>query len=223
MTFDGHKVPKMTQPRRRQIIIAAVALCLIGIFGLWQGFLKNDFIPRNFGVVEEGIIYRSGQLSGWLIERTLNKYNIKVIVSLTGNSSKTFDKNTEEKTAKKLGIERLVFQLGGDGVGDINNYAKAIAAICQARKEEKCVLVHCSAGAQRAGGVIAAYRLLIQKKDVPFVINEMRHYGWNPEDNPNLLPYLNSHMEELASLLKQGGVIDKIPNPLPQITLTNYK
>ncbi|MGA2914917.1 MAG: dual specificity protein phosphatase family protein [Sedimentisphaerales bacterium] len=223
MTFDRHKVLKMTQVHKRQIIIAAVALCLIVSFGLWQRLLKNYFIPKNFGVVEEGLIYRSGQLSGWLIGKTLNKYNIKVIVSLTGSESKTSDRKTEEKTAKKLGIERLVFPLGGDGVGDINNYTKAIAAICLARKEGKRVLVHCGAGAQRAGGVIAAYRLLIEKKDVPFVLNEMRNYGWNPENNPNLLPYLNSNMEELASLLKQKGVIDKIPNPLPQITLTNYK
>lgn len=210
-------------PHRRQIIIATVVLSLVGIIFVWEGFIKDSVVPKKFGVVEKGQIYRSGQLSRWLVEKTLVKYNIKVIVGLSGDSADDLDKNAEKQAAAKLGIERQVFSLSGNGTGDINNYAKAIAMICRAKKEGKPVLVHCSAGAQRAGGVIAAYRLLIEKKDVPFTLREMKHYGWTPKDNPDLLPYLNSHMEELASMLKQMGVINSIPNSLPQITLAESK
>jgi protein tyrosine/serine phosphatase len=210
--------------RHKQLrIIAAVLLCLIGGFGLWEGLLKDDFVPKRFGIVEDGKIYRSGQLSRWLIERTLLKYNIKVIVNLAGDSNETADKDEEQEITKKLGVEKYNFALSGNGTGDVNNYAKAIAAICQAKEKGKPVLVHCAAGTQRSGGVIAAYRLLIEKKDVPYVVNEMMSYDWNPEKNPNLLFYLNSNMEKLAFLLNQMGVIDKIPNPVPQIVITNRK
>ncbi|OHB42563.1 MAG: hypothetical protein A2Y13_04585 [Planctomycetes bacterium GWC2_45_44] len=218
-----YKFGKKMLPHKRQLIIAAILFCLIGTLVIWVKLLEDDFVPKKFGIVEEGRIYRSGQLSRWLVERTLLKYNIKVIVCLTGDSARNLDKSTEKKVAEKLGIERYIFPLAGNGTGDVNTYAEAIAAIYQAREKRKPVLVHCAAGSQRAGGVIAAYRLLIEKKDVPFILNEMRSYGWNPEDNPKLLPYLNGNMGELAFLLMQKGVIGKIPTPLPQITLTNYK
>jgi protein tyrosine/serine phosphatase len=211
------------QHHKQLWIIATVLLCLIGSFGLWEGLLKYDFFPRRFGIVEDGKIYRSGQLSRWLVERTLLKYNIKVIVNLTGDSTNTADKDEEQEAIEKLGIEKHYFLLGGNGTGDINDYAKAIAIICQAKEKGKPVLVHCASGTQRAGGVIAAYRLLIEKKDVPYVVNEMVSYDWNPEKNPNLLFYLNSNMEKLAFLLKQMGVIDKIPDPVPQIVINDHK
>jgi protein tyrosine/serine phosphatase len=211
------------QHHKQLWIIATVLLCLIGSFGLWEGLLKYDFFPRRFGIVEDGKIYRSGQLSRWLVERTLLKYNIKVIVNLTGDSTNTADKDEEQEAIEKLGIEKHYFLLGGNGTGDINDYAKAIAIICQAKEKGKPVLVHCASGTQRAGGVIAAYRLLIEKKDVPYVVNEMVSYDWNPEKNPNLLFYLNSNMEKLAFLLKQMGVIDKIPNPVPQLVIPDRK
>jgi protein tyrosine/serine phosphatase len=208
---------------KRHIIIAAVLLCLIVTLSLWKGPLRDDFVPKRFGVVEDGKIYRSGQLSRWLIERTLRKYNIKVIVCLTGDSNDTADKDEEQEVVEKLGIEKYHFLLNGNGTGDINDYAKAIAAICQAKEKGRPVLVHCGAGTQRSGGVIAAYRLLIEKKDAAYVVNEMRSYDWNPEKNPYLLPYLNGNMGKLAFLLKQMGAIDKIPDPVPQIVITNRK
>jgi protein tyrosine/serine phosphatase len=210
---------KIMLRHKRHLIITTVLLCLIGSFGLCGRYLKDAFFPKRFGVVEPGRIYRSGQLSRWLIERTLLKHNIKVIVNLIGDSNETADTDEEQEVVEKLGIEKHIFQLSRDGTGDVNNYAKAIAAICQAQEKSKPVLVHCSAGTKRSGGVIAAYRLLIEKKDIPFVLNEMTSYGWNPEKNSILLSYLNSNMGKLAFLLNQMGVIDKIPNPLPQIVL----
>jgi protein tyrosine phosphatase len=110
------------------------------------------------------------------------------------------------------------FPLGGKGTGDVNEYARAIAAIADAQKNHLPVLVHCATGAQRTGGIIAAYRLLVQQKDPAFVVSEMKRYDWNAKDNPALLPYLNSNMAEMAKLLKEAGVINEIPSPLPQLS-----
>jgi hypothetical protein len=73
----------------------------------------------------------------------------------------------------------------------------------------------------RVGGVTAVYRLLVEKKNPQFVLDEMKHYGFNPKKAVRLLPYLNSNMKDLAVLLKQKGVIDNIPSPLPQIGPTD--
>jgi predicted protein tyrosine phosphatase len=200
-----------------------VIVLLAGAIWAWEGAIKDRIIPKRFGVVKKGEIYRSGQLSRSLVRKTLVKHEIGVIVSLSGDSRGDVDKDAERQAAAELGIERLILPLRGNGTGDINNYARAIAAICKAQKEHKPVLVHCSAGVQRTGGVIATYRLLVEKRDVSFVLAEMMRYGWNPKRNTALLPYLNSHMAELAGLLHQMDVIDHIPASLPQFKMENHK
>ena len=47
-------------------------------FGIWDGFLSEYFIPRRWGVVERGSLYRSGQLTAPLAERGLRKNNIQL-------------------------------------------------------------------------------------------------------------------------------------------------
>jgi protein tyrosine/serine phosphatase len=212
MTSDVLKVLKTTSPHKRQIIIAAAVICLIGTIFLWQEVIKDRVIPKNFGVVEEGRIYRSGQISPSLIKKVLLKYQIKEIISLSGNSS-----DEEIKIAEELGIKRVVFSLRGNGTGDVNDYAKIVAEICQAQKEKKPVLIHCVAGAQRTGGAIAAYRLIIQHKDVNSVRVEMIHYGFDPDDDTNLRNFLNNNMMKIAEKLKKMGVIDTMPSLIPKI------
>jgi protein tyrosine phosphatase len=77
------------------------------------------------------------------------------------------------------------------------------------------VLVHCNAGLQRTGGVIAAYQLLVEQKDPSFVYHEFTSYDTDPWNDTALFNYVNNHMEELAVLLKKMGAISEIPNPLP--------
>jgi protein tyrosine phosphatase len=107
--------------------------------------------------------------------------------------------------------------MGGNGVGDIGDYAKAVAAIYQAQKENKPVLVRCAAGAHRTGGVIAAYRLLIQHKDADSVRAEMMQYGFEPGENTTLRVFLNDNMMKIAEEMKKMGVIEKVPSSIPAI------
>jgi protein tyrosine/serine phosphatase len=202
----------MTSPYRQKIIISSALICLIGTICLWEWFIKNHFIPKNFGVVEQGRIYRSGQIEPSLLKKVLLKYKIKEIISLSIDSS-----DEERNIAEELGIKRLIFPLRGNGTGDVNDYAKIVAEIYQAQKEKKPVLVHCSAGAQRTGGIIAVYRLIIQNKDADSVRAEMAHYGFEPNDDTNLRNFLNNNMMEIAKDLKEMGVIDKIPSSIPKI------
>ncbi len=77
------------------------------------------------------------------------------------------------------------------------------------------MLVHCIAGAQRTGGVIACYELLVEHRPPAQVYAELRRFGHDPRDNPHLLDYLNAHMAEIAAGLVADGTIDRAPAPLP--------
>ena len=202
----------------KRLHIALIIVVLVyGTIMLWEYVIRDRIIPLQFGVVEEGQIYRSGQISASLIRKTLVKYNIKAIIELAGDSSTNVNQLAEKKAAAELGIERNVFSLRGNGTGDIETYANVIAAICEERKEKEPVLVHCVAGAQRTGGVIAAYRLIIEQRDADFVRKEMEHYGFDSDNDINLRNFLNNNMTKIAGLLKQMGVIDKVPESIPKI------
>ncbi len=194
----------------------ALALLLLGVaVWSWEEVLEDRLIPKNWGCVEPGLIYRSGQLSAALVERTLKKHNIEVVVTLNGEKPQDADCLAEREACRTLGIDLKRFPLGGDGTGDIHHYANAIAAIVAAMKAQRPVLVHCAAGTQRTGGVLACYRLLVKGDPNDRVLQELSHYGWRPEKNPKLLPFVNGHMAELAALLKEKRVLAEVPDPLP--------
>lgn len=182
----------------------------------WKAVLEDRIIPKRWGVVEEGAIYRSGQLHRDLVEKTLRRYKIATIVSLTFEDPNDGNQQAELRAAATLGIDLQRYPLSGDGTGDIQNYAKAVAAIARARKAGRPVLVHCAAGSQRTGGVIAFYRLLVEGRPPSFVYRELRRFGWKPS-NRALIEYMNDHMGDLARRLVEMGVIQDVPSPLPAL------
>lgn len=201
---------------RRLIVSGLAALVVIaGALTGWELVLKDRLATKHWGVVEQGLIYRSGRLPLDRAQATLANHHIRVLIDLTENKPGNRFQLKERAAAKALGIEYHNFPLIGDGTGDIRSYAQAIAVMHQARHEGKPVLVHCAAGAQRTGGVVAAYRVLVERKSPDEVRAELKHYGWKPGKDQVLLNYLNRNMAKLAELLHDLQVIDTIPNPLP--------
>ncbi len=165
-------------------------------------------------MVEAGQIYRSGQLHPALVRETLAENDIDVVVDLQYWEDKP-GHLAERDAVAALGIEQHRFPLDGNGTGDIEHYALAIQEIHAAVEAGQPVLVHCAAGSQRTGGVIAAYRTLVQGKPVDVAVAEMERYDWDPEDDTILLEYLDENIATLAQRLVALGVIDAVPDPLP--------
>lgn len=202
--------------RRRIAVFIAASLLCGGGFAIWKTLLEERFFPRAFGAVVPGLVYRSGFLHEDLVADTLAEHRIRRIVDLTSQGHLP-EQEAEKHAARKLGIERLCFALRGDGTGDVDRYADAVTHIARAWQAGEPILVHCAAGAQRTGGVIAAFRLLVKGDPVDEVYAEMQAYGWRPERDGKLVAFLNQHLGELAAILKHRGVIEQIPDPLPQL------
>ena len=212
---NSHPQQRFKPAFRVSLLCFAVLLVGGGIWG-WQ-YITKDSIPKRFGVVEKGRLYRSGLISSALLKNVLTKYQIKVIIDLAANSSNNPDRKAEEQAVSELGIERLTFRLKGNGTGDVNDYAGAVAAIARAKKEHKPVLVHCNAGLQRTGGVIAVYQLLVERKNPFLVYCGFVRYDRDPWNDTTLFNYVNTHMGKLAVLLKKMRVINEVPDPLPTL------
>lgn len=215
--------PQSTQRGHRSVhvwrwgivaVLAALAIWYVcDHFGRW----KDRFVARKFRTVEAGQIYASGQIDRHLIRQILIDHQIKEIVCLVADDPSDPDVAAELQAARDLGIERFDYPLAGDGTGDIHAYAQAVARMKEAVDRGKPILVHCSSGAQRSNGAVYFFRVLVQGRGADDAAAEMMRYGHNPRANPALIPYLNSHIGELAALLVQKSVIDHVPDPLPQI------
>ncbi len=210
-----HDPQDSARPSHRRVRTLVLILLAVAVVWVWSSAACHWVFPKRWGVVDEGSVYRSGQLSALLVKRTLVRNHIRVIVDLTNNDTDRIDHAVEIRVARELGIEDLNFPLSGDGTGDIHHYAGAIAAVVKAKNEGKPVLVHCAAGVMRTGGVVAGYRLLVERANPETVRKEMIYYGWRPWKNRVLIGYLNAHMAELAGLLVEQNAIESIPQPLP--------
>lgn len=201
---------------RRLVGGVGVVLLAAGLGALvWNGWLQDRLIPKRWGVVVEGSIYRSGRLPPSLLKKMLVQHQIRRIVDLTLSDPADAGQQAEKAVAAELSLEYLNYPLYGSGVGEVSNYAQAIAAMVAAKREGKPVLVHCFAGTQRTGGVVAAYRILVEKRSCAEVYAELIRYGWNPKKDRILLDFLNQHMRELAERLLEMSVIEAVPDPLP--------
>jgi protein tyrosine/serine phosphatase len=204
---------------RKKLAVATVLLLavIIAVNHEQVTALRDRFVPKRWGVVDPGKIYRSGQLSRHLVKQTLQKYRIQTVVDLTFDNPEDANHTAEIAAIAELGIERKLCPLDSDGTGDVHIYAQAVAAVAAATRQGKPVLVHCVAGSQRTGGVVALYRLLVEGRSAGFVLDEMRQYKYDPARSPRLQEYLNAHIGEIAEDLVQTGTIDRVPMPLPKL------
>ncbi len=210
--------PKASCRRTLIILIAALAAILLAINHEQVRALRDRFIPKRWGVVEEGKIYRSGQLSRHLVREMLQTHKIATVVDLTLDDPTDPHHEAELAAIAELGIERRLCPLVADGTGDVHIYAQAVSEIAAATRQGKPVLVHCAAGTHRTGGVVALYRLLVEGKSPEFTMAEMRKYKYDPHSSPKLMEYVNAHVGEIAADLVRDGTIERVPDPLPQLT-----
>lgn len=202
----------------RRIVWLLVGM-LSGAFlaGGWLYSVQHWFVPKRFGEVVAGRVYRSGQLTPWVLSSVIADHRIRAIIDLNGTRQQSSLQLEEERIARELGVRHYRFPLRGNGTGELRNYAEAVRVLSECERRGVPVLVHCTAGVQRTGGVVALYRMFVQRQPAEVAYAELKTYGWRPERDATLMLFLNAHMAELAELLVKNGTIDRIPDHLPRL------
>jgi protein tyrosine/serine phosphatase len=207
----------------RRILLRTAALTTVGLaivasaIALWTLVLRDRFVPKRFGAVVPGKVFRSGQISKYLIAEVVEKNGIGTIIDLNNLDPNDADQRAEVEVCESKGLSHFRFPLRGDATGHIDRYAGAVQAIVESEQAGRPVLVHCAAGSQRTGACVSFYRLLVRRDPPESVYRELVRYGWDPKANKVLLDYVNGHMHELAQLLVERHTIDCEPNPLPTL------
>lgn len=209
---------RLHNSRRRRSwahLIAASAVVCCGFALLWSYVLKDRFVVKKWGEIVPGVAYRSGQISRHLVRRTLKEHQIQHIICMTSPDPEDEDQQVEIQASDEVHADFVFLPLNGRGVGKVEHFTRAVTLLAKSIQKQEPVLVHCHAGAQRTGGVVAAYRLLIEKRSPAFVIKELEAYGWNRRRDQILLEFVNENLRNAANELVAAGCLKRVPEELP--------
>jgi protein tyrosine phosphatase (PTP) superfamily phosphohydrolase (DUF442 family) len=207
------KPPKSTA--RRWVGLGLMIALVAGGILMWTHVVRDYLVVKKWGVVVPGVAYRSGQISQHLIHRTLKDHAIHHVICMTSPDCRDDDQQAELQAVRELQADHIFLPLNGRGVGNVDHFTDAVTLYSKAIQRGEPVLVHCHAGAQRTGGIVAAYRLLIEKRSPEFVIQELQSYGWNRRRDQILLDFVNENLGHAAQALVAAGCLERVPDDLP--------
>jgi tyrosine-protein phosphatase SIW14 len=155
---------------------------------------------RNLRVVEEGVLYRSGQLSPDGLEQIIRERGIKTVISLRAarEEGKDDPDSWEEAFCEARGLNhvRIVPRVWEpDKKGDVpaSEAVREFLGVMD-KKENYPVLVHCFAGIHRTGTMVAIFRMEYHRWPAERAVNEMRICGFDPLDmQQHIAPYLRNY------------------------------
>ncbi len=172
---------------RWQVVLGLTAAGMVAATPLVYSSYRANHL-RNIRVVEEGILYRSGQLAPDGLERIVVERGIKTVVTL--RTSRVLGKlppdTWEEEFCVGRGMNhfRIVPRVWSpDEKGEVpaEEAVREFLAVMD-KKENYPVLVHCFAGIHRTGTMCAIYRMEYDHWSADRAISEMQMCGFEQYD-----------------------------------------
>ncbi len=175
-----------------------VTLLLIGSPVLFAFREQKDL--RNFRVVREGVLYRSGQLSRAGLKRVIHDYKIKTVVSLREAPApgKADADAAEAEYCRIMDVNFLpLTPMHWEGpAGEpapVEENVRAFRAVL-ADPRNHPVLVHCFAGVHRTGAYCAIYRMECEGWANEQAMEELKAGGYDRlEHEMDILGYLSRY------------------------------
>jgi tyrosine-protein phosphatase SIW14 len=171
---------------------------------------------RNLHVVRPGILYRSGQMTKEGLQRVLNDYHIKTVVSLRDGQSERDRAEEAFCKSEDINFVRILPSRWGDEGGSV-----PVEAGVQRFRDVMSdpgnypVLVHCFAGIHRAGSYCAIYRMEFEHWSNAQAIAEMKACGYsNLDDELDILGFMEQY---------RPTWMPPVETPSPQTTPTEVK
>lgn len=167
----------------RYLLGALLLTLLIGGPIAYSRHLKANY--RNFRVVEDGKLYRSGQLSLPTLKRTIEEYGIRTVISLryADREGERAPDWKEEEFCIAHGI-RYVRIRPLEWVPDATGKAPAEKPVGELVKvmgdpATYPALIHCFAGMHRTGAFCAVYRIEFQGWHKDEALRELKELGYD--------------------------------------------
>jgi tyrosine-protein phosphatase SIW14 len=170
---------------------------LVGVPAAYVSYRNGNV--RNFRMVRQDVLYRSGQMSVEGLKSVIHDYGIKTVVTLRdaaypGDPPPDF---AEEKYCADQGIGYCRISprtwWAPDGSIPAEEGVKLFRAVMD-NADNYPVLIHCFAGIHRTGAFCAVYRMEYQHWSNDEAIAELRACGYdNLDDEWDLLDFLQQY------------------------------
>jgi len=221
MRREANIVP-VTRARPSPLLwLALAALAVFCAVGVWKRAIRPHVFPKNFGVVEAGQIYRSGELSPEAMRRVVADHGIKTVIDFGAHEAGSPSEMRERRVCDVLGVERYQMRLEGDSQGNANYYVQALRLMNDPAKRP--ILVHCAAGSERTGCAVILYRHVVQGKPIDDVYHEAYEHRHSDDRNPKLRWMLDTWAAKVGAAYRDGGLIpdqEPLPDPVPVAPVT---
>ena len=107
-------------------LFGALALVLL-VLGIKEG--RKFVFLDNFGAVEEGVLYRSGQLRPYQIRDVIRDYGVKTVINTREEEAPSELMEAEDQACRAEGAEMVRIMMPGDGRGTYAQYDEALAIL----------------------------------------------------------------------------------------------
>lgn len=191
---------------RLSLLLALVVVALIAALPFLYARERHETF-RNFRVVEEGKLYRSGQMSPAGVARVCREKGIKTVISLREEEGQADDVGDEEAVCRRNGV--VMYETIPPKDWEVTNGVVPMEANLRrfaARLEgpvtdprtgqelprfQSPILIHCFAGIHRTGAHVAVYRVMRNGYTPAEAIAELKDCG-KPTTTyvGNLIPFL---------------------------------
>ena len=114
-------------------------------------------VRHNWRTVEEGKFYGARQMSGTVLEKTIDKYGIHTVVNFRGEHPNEMWYDNEVAVCEKEGVKLVTYAWSKNDLPDPESLQSFVEVVDQA---EAPFLVHCQGGTHRTGVASAVYLLM---------------------------------------------------------------
>lgn len=180
-------------------LVLGTLIVLIILGGPYVYWRYQRIHQRNFQIVRDGVLYRSGQLSALGLESIVQTRGIQTVISLryADDGEETPPDVDEELWCRKQGINYV--RIRPRAWSAKRGPVPAETALLEFFEvmddpDHYPVLIHCFAGAHRTGSFCAIYRMEYQGWSNAEAIEEMRTSGYDTIDEDlDVYEYLKNY------------------------------
>lgn len=155
---------------------------------------------KNFRVVRDGVLYRSGQMTLDGLRRAVHDHGIRTVVSLRDarNPGETPPDAAEEEYCRSKDIQfvRITPRPWEGAFGAAAPVEQGVRKFLDVMAERKNypVLIHCFAGTHRTGAYCAIYRMEYEGWDNQQALEELRSLGYpHVTEEKDIFGYLSNY------------------------------
>jgi tyrosine-protein phosphatase SIW14 len=183
-------------PQKLRILLGLSIAAMIVFVPIGYATYSQSHI-RNFHVVRDGVLYRSGQMSLVGLQQARHDFGIRTVITLRDSADPLDRDNLEEVYCKAAGITHVRIPprewYAETGRPPADKGVQKFLEIMNDRSNYP-VLVHCFAGIHRSGAFCAVYRMEQEHWSNGQAIEELKNSGYfNIHDEWDVLGYLEDY------------------------------